>query len=56
MKIQTVTPNNAVNVFIFYELDSWLQDLTAQFTLEGYLFRAVNLQMLTLIKNFIQIW
>ena len=38
-----VTPNNIVNLFIVYELDSWPQDLDNNFTLGGCLFGGVKL-------------
>ena len=39
----TFTPNNAVNLFIVYELDKWSQNLNADFTLKYFLFGAVKL-------------
>ena len=39
----TVTPNNAVNLFIAYELDRWSQDLSTKCTLKDCLFGAVKL-------------
>ena len=38
-----VTPNNIVNLFIVYELDSWPQDVDNNFTLGGCLFGGVKL-------------
>ena len=32
----TFTPNNAVNLFIMYELDRWSQDLTVKFNLKDF--------------------
>ena len=32
------TPNNVVNSYIVYELDRWLQNLNAKFTLKDCLF------------------
>ena len=37
------TPNNVVNLFIFYELDIWSRDLNTDFTLKDCLFGAVKL-------------
>ena len=37
------TPNNLVNLFIVYELDTWSQDLNAHFTLKDYLLRSVKI-------------
>ena len=39
----TFTPNFVVNLFNFYELDRWSQDLDADFTLKNSLFGAVKL-------------
>ena len=38
-----ITRNNAVNLFIIYELDSWPSDLKTNFTLGGCLFGCVKL-------------
>ena len=37
------TPNNVVNLCIVYELNTWSEDLNAEFTLKDYLFGAVKL-------------
>ena len=37
------TPSNVVNLFIVYELDSWLSNLNTNFTLGGCLFGWVKL-------------
>ena len=37
------TPNNVVNLFIIYELDTWSRDLNTNFTLKDCLLRAVKL-------------
>ena len=37
------TPNNVVNLYIVYELNTWSQDLNAEFTLKDCLFGAVKL-------------
>ena len=37
------THRNIVNLFIVYELDTWSQDLNANFTLKDCLFGAVKL-------------
>ena len=37
------TPNNAVNLYIVYEIDRWLQDLIVTFTLKDCLFGNVKL-------------
>ena len=39
----TFTPNNAVNLFIVYELDRWSQDLNAKFTVKDCLFGNVKI-------------
>ena len=36
-------PNSVVNLYIAYELNTWSQDLNAEFTLKGCLFRTVKL-------------
>ena len=41
-----ITPNNVLNSFIVYELDTWSQDLNTDFTLKGCLFGSVKV-----IKN-----
>ena len=41
-----ITPNNMLNSFIVYELDTWSQDLNTDFTLKGCLFGSVKV-----IKN-----
>ena len=38
----TITTRNAITLLIVYELDSWSQDLNADFTLKSCLFRAVK--------------
>ena len=37
------TTNNVVNLYIFYELHIWSQDLNAEFTLKDCFFEAVKL-------------
>ena len=37
------TPYNVVNLFVVYELDTWSQDLSTDFTLKNCLFGAVKL-------------
>ena len=37
------THQNVVNLFIVYELDTWLRDLNTDFTLKDYLFGSVKL-------------
>ena len=37
------TPNNVVNLFIIYELDTWSRDLNTNFILKDCLLRAVKL-------------
>ena len=37
------TPNNVVNLFIVYELDTWSRDLNTDFTLKDCLFEDVKL-------------
>ena len=39
----TFTPRNVVNLFIVYELDTWLQDLNTDFTVKDCLFGAARL-------------
>ena len=39
----TFNPRNVVNLIIFYALDTWSQDLNANFTLKDCLFGAVKL-------------
>ena len=39
----TDTPNNVVNLFIFYELDRWSRDLNNDFSIKVYLFGTVKL-------------
>ena len=39
----TFTPNNIINLFILYELDRWLQDLNAAFSLKHCLSGAIKL-------------
>ena len=39
----TFTSRNVVTLFILYELDTWLQDLNADFTLKECLFEVVKL-------------
>ena len=36
-------PKNVVNLFIVYELDTWLQDLNAKFTLKDCFFGNVKI-------------
>ena len=47
---ESFTYGNVVNFFNFYELDTWLRDLNADFTLKDYLFGAVKLRMQILIN------
>ena len=42
-KNASYTPPNRINVFIIYELDSWLRDLDSDFTLRSCLFGGVKL-------------
>ena len=37
------TPNNVVNLFIFYRLGTWSQDLNPEFTLKDCLFGDVKI-------------
>ena len=39
----TYSPSNRVNSFVFYELDTWSQDLKTDFTLKGCFFGVVKL-------------
>ena len=39
----TFTPKNVVNLFVVFELDTWSQDLSTDFTLNNYLFGSVKL-------------
>ena len=39
----TFTPTNIINIFIIYELDIWLRDLTSDFTLKDCLYGSVKL-------------
>ena len=39
----TFTPNNAVNLYIVYELDRWSQDLNVKCTLKDCLFGNVRI-------------
>ena len=39
----TFTPKNVVNLFIVYELDTWLRDLKTDFTLKHCLLGSVKL-------------
>ena len=39
----TFTPNNVVNLFIVYELDTWSLNLNTDFTLKDCLFGSVKL-------------
>ena len=41
-QIITFTTRNVVNLFIVCEVDTWSQDLNADFTLKDYLFGAVK--------------
>ena len=43
LKQVTFTPNNVVNLFIVYELDTWFQDLSVYFALKDCLFGSVKL-------------
>ena len=38
-----ITPNNVVNLFIVYELDTWSQDLNVDFTLKYWLIGSVKI-------------
>ena len=40
---KTFNPSGVINLFIVYELDTWLQDLNADFTLNIVLFGIVKL-------------
>ena len=42
-KIQHLTPNNVVNLFIVYELDTWSHGLNADFTLKYWLIGSVKI-------------
>ena len=39
----TFTPKNVVNLLVVFELDTWSQDLSTDFTLNNYLFGSVKL-------------
>ena len=53
----TFTPRNIINLYIAYELDTWSQDLNADFTLKDCLellsLLQIQIQMNTLILNMV---